>query len=252
LLISLTDMGYYFIYPYSTTVINDELVNASFLIDNNAIIGSYDVNTHNWANGYLILVDGFTIYYEIPYISYIDPVSGYLGEWITLSIYGENTHFFDAISYDAWLIKDNIVIYPVAINALSNNEIVADIIIPEDAEPGYWTVYATSSVDGDMYLEDAFEIIDTTTSIQYHELFKTLEIYPNPTNGKIIISFELNGSEYVALQLCDFFGNTLYEESFDKNKIEHKELVIPSLSSSVYYLKFSSNSSVVSKKIIVK
>lgn len=246
------NMGYNYIYPYSTTVINDELVNASFLINNNATLGSYDVNTHNWANGNLVLVDGFTIYYEIPYISYIDPVSGYLGEWITLSIYGENTHFFDAISYDAWLLKENLVIYPVAINALSNNEIVADIIIPEDAEPGYWTVYATSSIDGDMYLEDAFEIIDTTTSIQYYELFKTLEIYPNPTNGKIIISFELNNSDYVVLQLCDFFGNTLYEERFDKNKIKHEELVIPSLASGVYYLKFLSNSSVVSRKIIVK
>lgn len=246
------NMGNNFIYPYSTTTVSDELVNASFLINNNETLGSYDVNTHNWANGNLVLEDGFTIYEEIPYLSYIDPFSGYLGESISLSIFGENTHFLDAISYDAWLFKENLVIYPIAINAISNLEIVADIVIPEDADPGSWTVFATNSDDGDMYIENAFEIIDTTTSIQYNQLFKSIEIYPNPTKGKIFISFELNNSDYVTLQLCDFYGNTLYKKTFNENKMKQKELLIPTLASGVYYLKFSSDFSFVTKKVIVK
>lgn len=246
------NMGYEYIYPYSTSVINNELVNASFLIDDDATLGTYDVNTHNWANGNLVLEDGFTIYDDLPYISNIDPVSGYLGDLVSLSIFGENTHFLSATSYDAWLIKESLVIYPLGINAMSNNEIVAEIEIPDDAEPGLWTVFTTSSIDGDMYLDDAFEIIDTTTSVQNNEVFNKLDVYPNPTNGKIFITYELNNSAPVKLQLNDFYGQTLYEETIDKNYVNKEPLKIPQIASGVYYLRCSTASGFVTKKIIVK
>lgn len=246
------NLGYNYIYPYATSIINDELVNASFLIDDYEVLGIYDVNTHNYANGHLVLEDGFTVYDDIPYISYIDPVSGYLGDLVSLSIYGENTHFLSAASYDAWLIKGSTVIYPLAINALSNTEVVAEIDIPEDAEPGFWTVFANNSIDGDMYLNDMFEIKDTTTSIQKNEFFKTLEIYPNPTTGKIFISYELNKAETLTIQLCDFFGSILYEEQFDKVEMRNNEFALPHIASGVYYLRCSTVSGFVLKKIVVK
>ena len=247
------NMGSYnYIFPYATSVINNELVNASFLIDDDADLGAYDVNTYNQANGTLVLEDGFTIYDDLPYISNINPVSGYLGDLISLSVFGENTHFLSATSYDAWLIKESLIIYPLAINAISNNEIVAEIDIPDDAEPGNWTVFATSSTDGDMYLDDAFEIIDTTTLVQNNGLFRMLEIYPNPTNGKLFISYELNNSEPVKLQLNDFYGHTLYEENINKNIVKNEELKIPHIASGVYYLRCSTGSEFILKKIIVK
>jgi len=244
--------GYNYIYPYATSVINDELVNASFLIDDDEALGNYDVNTHNWANGNLVLEDGFTIYDNIPFIANIDPVSGYLGDLVSLSIFGENTHFLSASSYDAWLIKENLIIYPLEINALSNNEIVAEIAIPEDAAQGYWTVYTTNSVDGDMYLDDAFEVIDTISSVQNNEMFKLLEVFPNPTTGKVFVSYELNSAGIVTLQLSDFYGITFYEERFNNDQIKHKELMLPSLASGVYYLKCSTSAGFVLKKIIIK
>lgn len=246
------NMGSEYIYPYATSVINDELINASFLIDDDAVLGAYNVYTHNWANGTLVMEDGFTIYDDIPYISYIDPVSAHLGDLISLSIFGENTHFLYATNYDAWLIKESLVIYPLAINAISNNEIVAEIAIPEDADPGIWSVFATSSTDGDMYLYDAFEIIDTTTSVQNNELFNKLEIFPNPTTGKIFISYELKNSTFVTLQLNDFYGHTLYEETIHKNSVKNEELLVPQISSGVYYLRCSTGSDFILKKIIVK
>ena len=247
------NMGYNNIYPYSTSVINDELVNASFFIDENESLGSYDVNTHNLVNGHLVLEDGFTIYDDdIPYISSINPVSGYLGDLVSLSIFGENTHFLNASSYDAWLIKENLVIYPSGIFAINNNEIIAEIIIPEDADAGLWTVFATSSMDGDMYLDDAFEIIDTTTLIQGNEIFNRLEIFPNPTTGQLFISYELNNLTSVTLQLCDFYGHTLFEETIYKNMVKNEELAIPHIPSGIYYLKCSNGAEFILKKIIVK
>lgn len=246
------NMGYNFIYPYSTTVINDELVNASFYIDNNEITGSYDVNTHNWANGNLVLPDGFTIYNEIPSLTYINPTSAYLGDWIAISIYGENTHFLDADDCTAWFLKGNQIIYPEAITTLSNDELVADIIIPEDAEAGLWSVYATNSEDGVIYLNNAFEVIDTITSTRNNEIFKMLEVFPNPSTGKIFISYELNGSEDIILQLYDFNGNTLYQELLNDPVKNHKELMIPSITAGIYCLKFETESGVVIKKIIIK
>lgn len=246
------NMGYNFIYPYSTTVINDELVNASFYIDNNEITGSYDVNTHNWANGNLVLPDGFTIYNEIPSLTYINPTSAYLGDWIEILIYGENTNFLDADDCTAWLLKGNQIIYPETITTLSNDEILADIIIPDDAEAGLWSVYVTNSEDGVMYLSNAFEVIDTITSIRNIELFKMLEVFPNPSTGKIFISYELNGSEDIVLQLCDFYGNTLYQELLNDQVKNQKELMIPSIAAGIYYLKLETKSGVISKKIIIK
>lgn len=246
------NMGYYFIYPYSTMVINDELLNASFNIANNAATGSYDVNTHNWANGYLVLPDGFTIYEETPYLTYINPTSGYLDDLIDLFIYGENTHFLDAEDCTAWLLKGNQIIYPGAITVLSNNEILAEISIPEDAEPGLWSVYATNSEDGVMNINNVFEVIDTITSTRNNELFKMLEVFPNPSSGKVFISYELNFSEDIILQLCDFYGNILYQELLIDPVKRSKELMMPSITAGVYYLKFEMESGVVIKKIIIK
>jgi hypothetical protein len=240
------------LYPYATTVLNDELINASFSIPNNTTTGAYDVKTHNYIDGNLILVDGFTIYNLLPNIVGINPTSAYVGEEVSLSIYGDNTHFNDASNCDAWLMKGNQEIYPANLDVVSNNEMIAEINIPEDAEAGNWTVFATNSIDGDMYLQNAFEIIDTVIQVHEYDYFKLLNVYPNPTSGNLFISYELEKRDHISVELSDLYGRILHKESFNQKALKHQEIYVPSLSSGVYYLKITSNSTSVSNKIIVK
>jgi len=246
------NMGGNSVYPYSTTVLNDELVNANFFIPNNTTLGDYDVKTYNWIDGNLILEDGFTIYNLLPNIISINPTSAYVGEDVSLSIFGDNTHFNDASNCDAWLMKENQEIYPANLNVVNNNELIAEINIPEDTEAGSWTVFATNSIDGDMYLQNAFEIIDTVILVKEYDYFKSLKVYPNPTSGKLFISYELEKQDHISVELSDLYGRVLFKENFNQKVLKHKEVYVPTLSSGIYCLKLTSNSTSVSNKIIVK
>ena len=242
------------IYPNTVVEVNDTELLAQFTFDDFDNPGYYDVNTYNALDGDLYLYNAFYLYPNPnpPQLISIEPDSAQPGDNLEVSISGQNTSFTQGTGTTVWLNMGYNYIYPYSTTVINDELVNASFLINSIATLGSYDVNTHNWANGNLVLEDAFEIIDTTTSIQYNELFKTLKIYPNPTNGKIIISFELDNSDYVSLQLCDFYGNTLYEERFDKNKIKHEELVIPSLVSGVYYLKFSSNSSVVTKKVIVK
>ncbi|MCF8369959.1 MAG: T9SS type A sorting domain-containing protein [Bacteroidales bacterium] len=215
------------------------------------LLGNYDVTTHNWVNGNLVLMDGFTIYELIPSLTAINPTSVYLGDLFTLSVIGENTHFNDSGDTDTWLINEDLTILPTAVNIVSNTELEAYYNIPEDGMPGFWTVFATNSTDGDMLLEEALEIIDTITTVQNYEVFESINIFPNPSNGDFYISHASNGNEQVVVQLFDLCGKSLCTWPFNKIKLEKEKLDLPPLAKGAYYLKFSSHKGIVTKRLII-
>lgn len=241
----------YNIYPNYSSVVNDELINANFSINNYAPIGDYDVNTYNWYNGTLTLADGFHIYELLPQISYIEPTSGYQGDYISMSIHGENTHFMEGSNLDAWLFKNSNVIYPVILTPQSNSQIFVEIQIPEEAESGNWSVFVTNSIDGDLYLNNAFEVIDTITAVD--EIFaKDLRIYPNPTDGKIKISLNLTETENLTVQLIDLYGNTVFSKSVEYYELNQGEFTLPTVSSGIYSLKLFTNKGSITRKVVVR
>lgn len=83
--------------------------------------------------------------------------------------------------------------------------------------------------------------------------FENLNVYPNPTEGKINLSFNLNDIQQVKIEVISLTGNVVYAENFDNFKgLFEKQLDLTGLSKGVYMLKLTSDKGIINKKIIIR
>jgi len=127
----------------------------------------------------------------------------------------------------------------------------------ENAE-GEWVLEVFDifpSVDGGEFLSFSIEACGATSTLSVDEFGQeaALSIWPNPSNGEINISLNLENNNEVNISLFDLTGRLISEKSFDNPTDSFREkLLFDNLNPSVYILSIENNGKRVNKQIVVK
>jgi hypothetical protein len=92
-----------------------------------------------------------------PALNSILPNQGIQGETLNVQIFGINTHFVNG-STQIWLSKASNTINTSNYYAVNDTLISATMVIPEDANNGFWTLNVTTPLDGTLFLANCFKI----------------------------------------------------------------------------------------------
>ncbi len=150
-----------YIYPKTVNVINNNTLEAEFQFSNLINEGFYNINYNNDIDGQLVLENGFYINSNPnpPSFVSIDPSYTMINQTVTIKIITLNTHFTYPESYlGIKLFKNDISIYPYSFNIISDTEIDASFIISESYEPGFYNLNIFSYYDGNITINDVFNI----------------------------------------------------------------------------------------------
>jgi PKD repeat protein len=83
-------------------------------------------------------------------------------------------------------------------------------------------------------------------------LAASFQAYPNPTRGKVALSFSLMYSNAATIEIMDLSGRVVWVESAEVNGTYHKELDLSSYAAGVYLVRVSSEDGVVARRLIVE
>ena len=118
-----------------------------------------------------------------------------------------------------------------------------------------WVV--TIGPDGESFTTADFEVNDTfvdaigTTAIDEFANGKVLQVFPNPSSGKISVLVEMEGSADVSLSVMNMLGqqvlSTPSEQVWGRQRLE---MDLGSLPEGAYLLRIVSGDRIVSKRII--
>jgi len=139
---------------------------------------------------------------------------------------------------------------------------VGGTIIPEaalsafdgESTMGNWVLTATDgfpSGDGGQFLNYSIQICSAPVLSVSENNSDSFEMYPNPSNGKVTISFKTN--EAVQMSLLDVRGRKIYGKLYSNNSdVFSKEIDLSTIDSGVYLMNLSSGNKNVTKKLVIQ
>jgi hypothetical protein len=83
-------------------------------------------------------------------------------------------------------------------------------------------------------------------------LAASFQAYPNPTRGKVALSFSLMYSNAATIEIMDLSGRVVWVESAAVNGTYRKELDLSSYAAGVYLVRVSSEDGVVARRLVVE
>ncbi|NNE56131.1 MAG: T9SS type A sorting domain-containing protein, partial [Flavobacteriales bacterium] len=103
-------------------------------------------------------------------------------------------------------------------------------------------------------ISDRIEVLATVVGIEEIEALASLEVYPNPTNEVLNVTFELNTHAEIVVSLVDQLGQIVLAEEVNSavGASNRLELNVASLSSGLYFVQFQVDGQQLSKKVIVE
>jgi hypothetical protein len=78
-----------------------------------------------------------------------------------------------------------------------------------------------------------------------------LNIYPNPTNGKLYIDIESNQSKILDVVLMDLNGKKLMEQNWNTGNESSLVLDLEGLQEAIYLVQIKSDTGIITRRIIV-
>ena len=95
--------------------------------------------------------------------------------------------------------------------------------------------------------------IGTSTSTQEQEtLAYQLNIFPNPTQDEVNVSFSLDRSRLVRVNVINSIGQTLYSQNLGERTAGQEKIALPNLPSGAYWLMFEVDGVKVAKPLMIK
>ena len=85
-----------------------------------------------------------------------------------------------------------------------------------------------------------------------NENILSLEVYPNPSTGKVNLNMSLKQASVVSVDLVNVIGEVVFAETLGKNKELNKTFDWSDLSAGIYTIQISSNGQNKVEKIIIK
>ena len=123
---------------------------------------------------------------------------------------------------------------------------------------GAWVLEVTDDTDLDGGTFDRFTLNlcvqgDVLSTDNLEGSLANLFLYPNPSNGSFILSFDTDSNDKVKLQLFDITGRMVREESYRDVGFRFSERVpFKGVSSGLYLLRISNGSKLSTRKVVVK
>jgi len=135
--------------------------------------------------------------------------------------------------------------YTVVISAIANSH---------NAMFRWEFIAGTSSIGNELYIDD-INIVDNVAGIENIETTVDLNLYPNPSTGKVNIDFNLSESHAIAVTVTDMLGRTVETIAPKSYQNGATTLAIGSdnaYQAGVYMVNISVDGQRISKKVIVQ
>lgn len=121
----------------------------------------------------------------------------------------------------------------------------------------YQVVYGTNSTafeGGDFTDKDVNEITYDIVGVSNEEALNNLNIYPNPANSKINVSFVLNNNQAVSVSVYDLLGKEVLSKNMGNQPSGTVTVTfdVSSLETGVYFVKTSAGDKTYVNKVLVK
>jgi hypothetical protein len=215
--------------------------------------GYWHINILNNIDGSIDLLNA--LYLEEnsqqPEILSLEPDSAYQGDVVQVNAFTQNTWFGWAQTLNAYLKKTGSSEYVPnqGILIINDEELKVNFEFLPYATPGYYDMYITDNLDGQIVGTDQFYIIDTITGIGNLNNPTQVSVYPNPANDYLYIS----SGEY--LQNCKICINNLTGQEVELNDIDLYKGIpvrinITKLPKGLYFIKIVTEEKMIYKKII--
>ncbi|MDC0249416.1 T9SS type A sorting domain-containing protein [Flavobacteriales bacterium] len=108
-------------------------------------------------------------------------------------------------------------------------------------------IYYVTATNSDGCSSNSYVIDYNTSSLENYSL--TTNIFPNPTNGKIII----NSEYYIkSVSIYNSIGNQLLSVNNKGNKIPETQLDLSTFAKGIYFIKININNQIVNQKILLQ
>lgn len=213
-------------------ILSDTVIEAQFTFNPDHPSGPYDVNVFNYSGGTSVtLEDGFYLYPNTnpPYLISVIPVSATQEDTITLTIYGENTHFDEPNNVSlVWMSSEYGSIGGGVVNVIDSATIESQFIFDYSHAASVYDVYVFNPLDGTMNLQDVFllntgpnvpavSMIEPDSATQCQML--TLTITGDNTNfmqGTHILELK-QGSNVISSYFQNIINDSIIESDFAFN-----------------------------------
>lgn len=80
----------------------------------------------------------------------------------------------------------------------------------------------------------------------------SLNVYPNPSDGKITIDVDLNKRQNGSIEIVDVLGRKVYEHKFSEQIAASIEADLSSQAKGVYFVKLKTEDNIITKRIVVQ
>ena len=95
-------------------------------------------------------------------------------------------------------------------------------------------------------------IPDIATLMQNNNLLQSWSVYPNPATEHVVVNYSISSSAMVTIELNDVLGNSVFQNSIERDRGEHKTVIdLRLFSGAIYYLKIQAANEIITKKLIL-
>jgi hypothetical protein len=200
----------------------------------------------------IIIIDGNSGPFEVTSQSVEITLNGDSTQTITWNVANTDTSLVNCTQVNILLSTDGGITYPHVLASNTPNDGTEEVVLTNIAttqarikiEPVNNIFYAVNSINFS---------IDKTVSV-VDELFANFKVYPNPSKGKSMISFDMKSSNNtVVLQLIDLRGRKIIEKQYKVSSTKFtEEINFQSIAKGLYLLKVKNGLTRITKKILIE
>lgn len=135
-------------------------------------------------------------------------------------------------------------------SASLNSAMGASVTASPTTTTTYTVTGTNSSCSG---TTSATVVVNLCTGIEEEVLNNSFQVYPNPTNGNLTVTFNTSKANDVIIRLTDMKGNEVYRESKNQINGEYKTTIdLSNQAKGIYLVTLITGEGVVNSKIIVE
>ena len=234
----------------SANAADETTIIASVLIPYSANTGYYDLYVYNNYDAGLFLFNAFNV--EVnpvsPEITSVSPDSILVDNVSQVTVNCLNTHFAITNNTEVWLTmgSDSIVASSVTIN--STTQLVVSFNT-YGAATGFWDLNISDDDDGHFILYEGIEIYKVSGIDEVFNI-PNLNIYPNPCFDYLNISGQFPKNEFISIRIIDINGKEIIRTNENSEKLKSYSINLSGLKNGIYFIQFSDNKRIVSRKIL--
>ena len=139
-------------------------------------------------------------------------LNGNSTQTITWDVANSNASLVNCVNVNIWISTDGGLTFPTRLSMSTPNDGTEDVVLPNVT-----TSQARIMVEGDgniFYAVNSTNFsIDEVVSVDEFS-FSNFSVYPNPSNGRVTLSFDVISTDKVTVQLFDIRGRLIDEQQY--------------------------------------